>query len=389
MFALCVLGCWGCDSPEPITSYEAPKPRDVYEKNHVDSERPSPHAPGSPQGPSRPIAAEPSRMLGAMVDVQGDTWFFKLTGPPESMSKLSDPFLQFVQSVRFAGDGHDRPEWTLPEGWRQRPGGSEFRYATIEVPSGDTALELSVTKLPIPPGVADAGSSEWALANVNRWRGQLGLAGLTTEELETETLSLEIDGRQARLVNIEGRGSGQMGGRPMAPASRPPAGPNMGPPAAGPPLAENPPAGNPADSNKRLDYEVPPGWKPSAGSGLSRAAFAVENETGQKIEITVTPLAAAAGQLLPNVNRWRAQIGLEPWSADQLAEAVQTIPSGDVEGQYVALTGPEDADPRQTILGVVTLDGPQAWFIKLIGDASLASEQQANFEAFVRSLRFP
>lgn len=56
--------------------------------------------------------------------------------------------------------------WTLPAGWRQAPG-EGMRRATILIPSADGPVELSVVVLPGPAG--------GELANVNRWRGQLGL----------------------------------------------------------------------------------------------------------------------------------------------------------------------------------------------------------------------
>ncbi|MFM2153431.1 MAG: hypothetical protein RL199_1866 [Pseudomonadota bacterium] len=56
--------------------------------------------------------------------------------------------------------------WTLPAGWTEsRTGG--MRYATLK-PAGDAKVDVSVVVLGGPAG--------GELANVNRWRGQLGLA---------------------------------------------------------------------------------------------------------------------------------------------------------------------------------------------------------------------
>lgn len=55
--------------------------------------------------------------------------------------------------------------WTLPKGWTEsRPGG--MRVATL-VPSGPGKVDVSVTRL--------SGAAGGELANVNRWRGQIGL----------------------------------------------------------------------------------------------------------------------------------------------------------------------------------------------------------------------
>jgi len=59
----------------------------------------------------------------------------------------------------------DALKWTLPAGWAQSfPGG--MRFASFKVP-GTGKIDGSVVTLP-----GDAGG---ALANVNRWRGQIGL----------------------------------------------------------------------------------------------------------------------------------------------------------------------------------------------------------------------
>lgn len=55
--------------------------------------------------------------------------------------------------------------WTLPKGWRQEPG-SGMRFATLKPPVTGK-LDVSVIVLPGPAG--------GELANVNRWRGQMGL----------------------------------------------------------------------------------------------------------------------------------------------------------------------------------------------------------------------
>jgi len=59
--------------------------------------------------------------------------------------------------------------WTLPKGWSQTLGGGGMRYATITPPVSGR-IDGSVVVLPGPAG--------GELANVNRWRGQIGLAPL-------------------------------------------------------------------------------------------------------------------------------------------------------------------------------------------------------------------
>ncbi len=56
--------------------------------------------------------------------------------------------------------------WTLPQGWKEVQGGGPMRYATLTPPVAGK-LDVSVIVLPGPAG--------GELANVNRWRNQIGL----------------------------------------------------------------------------------------------------------------------------------------------------------------------------------------------------------------------
>lgn len=63
--------------------------------------------------------------------------------------------------------------WTLPSGWQERQGGGDMRYATLTPPGAKA--EVTVVRLSGPAG--------GELANVNRWRNQLGLPPLGEPEL--------------------------------------------------------------------------------------------------------------------------------------------------------------------------------------------------------------
>jgi hypothetical protein len=60
--------------------------------------------------------------------------------------------------------------WTLPAGWTESEGG-QMRFATLKPPpSVKGKIDASVVVLPGPAG--------GELANVNRWRGQIGLGAI-------------------------------------------------------------------------------------------------------------------------------------------------------------------------------------------------------------------
>jgi hypothetical protein len=143
----------------------------------------------------------------------------------------------------------------------------------------------------------------------------------------------------------------------------------------------------PAGEGLRLTSDTPQGWRPGTGGGMRRAAFVVQ-DGARKVEISAVDLPARAGALLPNVNRWREQIQLGPMTQDELDKALRPITVAGVEAQFVELVGPEKADARQAILGVVAIRGEKAWFFKMWGDADLALREKGRFEEFVRSVRF-
>lgn len=70
-------------------------------------------------------------------------------------------------------EGKQSLMWTLPKGWTQQPG-EGMRFATLKAPIAGR-LEATVVVLPGPAG--------GELANVNRWRGQIGLPPLDEASL--------------------------------------------------------------------------------------------------------------------------------------------------------------------------------------------------------------
>ena len=88
-----------------------------------------------------------------------------------------------------------------------------------------------------------------------------------------------------------------------------------------PPFAAT--GGPSAVSDKKISYKAPSGWTPGELQS-SRGGFAVPREAAfevkdgnQRVEITVTKLPGPAGDTLPNVNRWRGQLGLKELTEEQ------------------------------------------------------------------------
>jgi hypothetical protein len=300
-------------------------------------------------------AAPQLRLLAASFPHGERTWFLKLMGPATEVGHYQDVFDRFVRSVRFPDKGEQPITWDAPEGWKQEPG-SALRYATFRPPDKDSKTELTVVALG-----REAGS---LLANVNRWRGQIGLKSVSEEQLSKIVKEEKINGVATTLVDMTGSETASTAA-PVAKAQAPEA------------------------SRAPLHYTVPPGWKQLPGSGSMRLAAFQVGEGSQTAEVTIVPLAGQAGGLLENVKRWRGQIGLSAGSDEQIEKEIKSLQVGDEPGRYVDLIGP-DSPGRQPerILAVAVMHGEQTWFFKMKGPADLVGKQKSDFESFVQSVRF-
>ncbi len=333
------VGTTGCGQSDDIRSYTVPRP-----------------------------AGRAERILAAIVPGRDQTWFFKAADAPEKIEPHADAFRQLIQSIRFVGTEPARPEWTLPAGWRQQEG-SGMRFATIQFGGDEDPLELTVIPLPTP----DGDSESYTMSNINRWREQIGLAPITADALDAESEQISLDSKTARIVDMVGERRGGMG-RPRSTV----------------PQADSPGAVSqrPERGALSLRYDTPEGWQPAPAGGMRQAAFRITGGK-QQAELTAIVLGPEAAALLPNVNRWRRQINLQPIT--QQAMEQDLLKPVDVDGRpghFLYLVGPEEATRRQAILGVIVVDEARTWFFKMRGDAALVGRQQENFQAFIASVEF-
>lgn len=340
MVALSIVA--GCHRSEGITQYEV--------------ERIAP----APAGPAQETVSRPERMLGGMLAGKDQVWFFKLTGPPEKIGPLTADFEQLMASVELSETGD--VTWKLPAGWTEEAG-QGMRFATLR-PPGEDKLELTV--IPLPQTSDDLDGQ--MLANVNRWRGQVGLPPATAESWKADTKQF------GKVVAIDFEGTSSGGGMSSAPFA------NMmrsAPPQETPPAAAGP----------KLAYDLPESWRDLGAGGMRKAAFEVASTDG-RVEITLIDLDRSAGDRLANINRWRGQVGLPPITESELATVMSPIPIAGQMGDFVELAGDPASEKPQSILGVIFDRGDQTWFLKLQGSPALAAAEKEHFLAFASSLKF-
>ncbi len=298
-------------------------------------------------------------------------------------------------------------EWDLPEGWSTNPNPNEMRFATLQGGDGAEAIDVAITVL--------GGAAGGLGANINRWRGQVGLPSASEEQLAQDVMPITARGaRGARGIMVDLIGPAEPGGEGEAPrmlAAIFPAGPSTwfiktigtqavlqqhrdaflalcesvrfsGAPAASMPPSSAPPVAGRGGGGALPTWEVlPAGWSVDADpKPMSLISFTV-TDGGQEASFTITPLGGNQ-DLLANINRWRRQVGLGP-----IANLADTPPlSIDIDGtpgDLVDIVGPE----RHT-LGVVWTGPSMTWFFKLTGPDPLVANQRSAFEAFVGSFDF-
>ncbi|HEY4233945.1 MAG TPA: hypothetical protein VGM76_11000 [Lacipirellulaceae bacterium] len=96
-----------------------------------------------------------------------------------------------------AAQHNDSPlTYKAPESWHEKPL-TAMRKASFSIADGAQVADVSVIDFPTAAGPMMADP----LANVNRWRGEVGLPQVTQKELTQCTESIEIDGKQATFVD--------------------------------------------------------------------------------------------------------------------------------------------------------------------------------------------
>ena len=131
------------------------------------------------------VGAEKS-ILAAIISLKDATWFFKLNSPTSELAERRDEFTTFLTSIH-AGSAKPPVATTpapnpakpnidveVPEGW-EKSEGSAMRVASFRIPA-EEGTDGDVSVIPL---FGEAGST---LENVNRWRGQLKLAALESED---------------------------------------------------------------------------------------------------------------------------------------------------------------------------------------------------------------
>lgn len=149
------------------------------------------------------------------------------------------------------------------------------------------------------------------------------------------------------------------------------------------PLSVTAPDGGAA--HREADWNAPARWKEQPASGMRAASYTVP-AGDEPIDVSVVPLAGAAGGDLANVNRWRGQLGLAPVDATGLGRIARRATVGTHPALVVEFSS-AGKPPRRLLAAVVVHDGT-SWFFKAVGPDAAVAAFRPEFLDFVATLRF-
>lgn len=147
-------------------------------------------------------------------------------------------------------------------------------------------------------------------------------------------------------------------------------------------LAKQRSSPNHVESGK-IAWSTPREWVEQPASGMRTGSFLAKGPEGQEVDISVIYLAGDAGGDLANVNRWRGQISLSSWTAEELLRNQNTIDTPLGKATIVDFSN-EDENIRMIVAIVPYQEG--TWFFKMLGEKELVERQQPIFHQFLQSV---
>ena len=298
---------------------------------------------------------------------------------------------------------------TPPANWEQQPLTMMRQASYVVKGEHGTSADISLVTL--------TGAAGGVLDNVNRWLSQLGQPAITAEQLKGLAIPIPSplgaisivdlaglpqgsdaskDGRiiagivsgdngtyffkmrgNADLVKSEKETFIQWIGTVPLPVSLPASMPES----TAPTMTLVAPSTE--QEKPQIAWDVPSGWKSVSPSPMRYASFTVAGKGGESGDVSISFFPGDGGGDLANVNRWRAQIGLEAINDEGLKSWITPVPCSGSQMLGVDMNGPK----ARILAGWTRVDG-KSWFFKLVGPTKLVEGEKAKFLAFLHTVKF-
>ena len=330
-----------------------------------------------------------------------------------------------------------------PEGWQAVPP-SEMRVASFRV-QGKNGKTADVSVIPLP------GLAGNDIDNVNRWRGQVGLAPVTEAELPKLAERVQIGGFDGQLYDVGGENAAGEKTRLLAamlrregaawffkmtgdselvgqqkpafasylknftfpaidnqtetastsqlPPSHPPIG-GAAPFAANQAGSKLPPSHPPigganmpaAPAGGTISKEGQPDWQvPASWKEIPGGQFLVAKFiiTGTDNSQAAVNVSLSGGDLTMNVNRWRNQLGLGQLAEGQIEQLAKPVDVASGKATLVDMNGVDpNTQQKARVLGVMVSQSGQTWFYKLMGPEQTVEANKEAFLTFVKTVKY-
>jgi hypothetical protein len=136
-----------------------------------------------------------------------------------------------------------------------------------------------------------------------------------------------------------------------------------------------------------LVWRAPAGWEALPGSGLRLASFRAPGPGGTSADVSIFIFAGTGGDPLANINRWRAQLKLQPIPAERLPSEVTGVDSPAGTLSLADIQGASEAGkPATRIFGAWLRRDERVWFFKMMGPAPAVDAQKEAFMGLLRSV---
>ena len=270
-------------------------------------------------------------------------------------------------------------EWVVPDSWRELDTVVDMRIATFQAEDG---LEVTVASF--------QGSVGGLLANINRWRGQIGLPetdeqGMAESIERLEHVDVIVVDLQSDASHIFGTVINVGDGKTWFVKA---VGPAESIDAVKADLVafsktfrirqeggEHEHAREPTDSSQAT-WTPPQEWNnDSNASTVLIAAFLAD----EGVRITLTSLKGQGGGELGNINRWRNQLGLDPVASMEELD-LHDLGGGALRVDLVS------ADGANRIVAAIVPEGPQTLFFKMTGSPEAIETELGRFNTFVHEV---
>jgi hypothetical protein len=161
--------------------------------------------------PENADPAKDGRIIAAIGITGSSTLFFKMRGNADLTEAQKGDFIKWVAAVCNAQTETQSPKmaamppqdagapqikWETPEGWTQLPP-SSMRYASFNAADGNGGkIDISIVTF-----AGDGGSDA---DNINRWRGQIGLAPIDASAVTSQVTPLKTTDTTFSTTDIAG-----------------------------------------------------------------------------------------------------------------------------------------------------------------------------------------